>query len=73
MATQTLLSFKAGRSVRREGTNFVDATPGKGSVELLRGDDELLHLQWKNRVTGQVEDVCSRFYITRTVGDDTPF
>ncbi|KZS93577.1 adhesion regulating molecule [Sistotremastrum niveocremeum HHB9708] len=56
MATQTLLSFKAGRSFRREGSSFVDASPVKGSLELLRGDDELLHLLWKNRATGQVED-----------------
>lgn len=76
MATQTLLSFKAGRSFRREGSSFVDASPVKGSLELLRGDDELLHLLWKNRATGQVEDVRSqslslvKLPMTRHIGPD---
>jgi hypothetical protein len=34
-----LLSIPAGRSLRREGTNFVDAMPTRGTMELFRGDD----------------------------------
>ncbi|KAH7915862.1 adhesion regulating molecule [Hygrophoropsis aurantiaca] len=50
-----LLAFKAGRAIRREGTNFVDPQPTKGAVMLYREDD-LLHFVWKNRVTGVEEE-----------------
>ncbi|KAH0832329.1 adhesion regulating molecule [Lanmaoa asiatica] len=49
---QTLLAFKAGRSFRRAGTNFVDADPTKGAVVLSNNDDGLLHFMWKERATG---------------------
>ncbi|KAJ4001737.1 proteasome complex subunit Rpn13 ubiquitin receptor-domain-containing protein [Lentinula boryana] len=51
----TLLAFKAGRAFRREGTNFVDPSPTKGAI-LLRKEDDLLHLIWKNRATDEVEE-----------------
>ena len=49
---QTLLAFKAGRSFRRAGTNFVDADPTKGAIVLSNSDDGLLHFAWKERATG---------------------
>ncbi len=55
---EPLLAFKAGRAVRREGTNFVDPIPTKGAV-LLTNEDGLLHLQWKNRTTNEVEEVST--------------
>ncbi|KAH7885037.1 adhesion regulating molecule [Phlebopus sp. FC_14] len=51
---QTLLAFKAGRSFRRAGTNFVDASPTKGAVMLSNAEDGLLHFVWKERATGEV-------------------
>ncbi|KAH7873176.1 proteasome complex subunit Rpn13 ubiquitin receptor-domain-containing protein [Lentinula edodes] len=51
----TLLAFKAGRAFRREGTNFVDPSPAKGAI-LLRREDDLLHLMWKNRTSNEVEE-----------------
>ncbi|KAF9219166.1 adhesion regulating molecule [Gyrodon lividus] len=51
---QTLLAFKAGRSIRRTGTDFVDAFPTKGAVTLSNSDDGLLHFVWKERTTGNV-------------------
>ncbi|KAL1748048.1 proteasome complex subunit Rpn13 ubiquitin receptor-domain-containing protein [Schizophyllum fasciatum] len=56
MASETLLAFKAGRALRREGSNFVDPSPTKGAVMLVRGEDELLHFMWKNRATNDVEE-----------------
>ena len=56
MSSEPLLAFKAGRSHRREGTNFVDASPIKGAIYLYN-EDGLLHLKWKNRLTNQVEEV----------------
>lgn len=51
-----LLAFKAGRAIRREGTNFVDPNPTKGAIILQNGDDGLLHFIWKNRSTNEVEE-----------------
>lgn len=48
----TLLAFKAGRSFRRAGTNFVDANPTKGAIILSNSDDGLLHFVWRERATG---------------------
>lgn len=55
--SETLLAFKAGRAHRRSSTNFVDARPEKGAIILTNGDDGLLHFMWKNRTTGNVEEV----------------
>lgn len=52
-----LLAFKAGSASRREGTNFVDPNPTKGAIMLQNADDGLLHFLWKNRTTGEVEEV----------------
>jgi len=55
--TETLLGFKAGRAFRRGTTNFVDPNPTKGAVILTMGEDGLLHFTWKNRTTGDIEEV----------------
>lgn len=56
--SETLLAFKAGRAFRRDGSNFVEPSPTKGAIILINGEDGLLHFQWKNRVTSEVEEVC---------------
>lgn len=56
------LAFKAGRAFRRDGTSFVDPNPTKGAVILQNGDDDLLHFQWKNRVTNEIEEVRRTCY-----------
>ena len=58
--SETLLAFKAGRSFRREGTNFVDANPTKGAV-YLQNEDGLLHLKWQNRTTQEFEEVWALY------------
>ncbi|KAG2069086.1 adhesion regulating molecule [Suillus decipiens] len=50
---RTILAFKAGRSFRRAGTNFVDASPTKGAI-VLTNEDGLIHFMWKDRTTGEV-------------------
>jgi len=52
-----LLAFKAGRAFRREGSNLVEPSPTKGAIFLINGDDGLLHFQWKNRESGNMEEV----------------
>jgi len=51
-----IVSFKAGRLQRRGNTNWVDPSPGKGTLQLLVDDDGLLHFQWLNRASNTVED-----------------
>ncbi|KAH9080473.1 adhesion regulating molecule [Lactarius deliciosus] len=53
----TILAFKAGRAFRREGTNIVEPSAEKGAIIIERGEDELLHFKWKNRVTEETEEV----------------
>ena len=55
--SNTLLAFKAGRAFRREGSNIVEPSPTKGAIFLVNGDDGLLHFQWKNRESGNMEEV----------------
>ena len=52
-----ILALKAGRALRRDGTNFVDPKPEKGAIILYDGEDDLLHFVWKDRTTGNVEEV----------------
>ena len=59
MSSEPLLAFRAGRSFRREGTNYVDASPAKGAV-LLYNEDGLLHFKWRNRTTSAIEEVVVR-------------
>ena len=54
----TILAFKAGRAVRREGTNTVEPSLTKGAIVVEREHDDLLHFMWKNRETNETEEVC---------------
>ena len=54
--SEPLIAFKAGRSLRREGTNFVDASPIKGAIYLFN-EEGLVHFKWKNRATNAFEEV----------------
>ncbi|KAK0201645.1 adhesion regulating molecule [Desarmillaria ectypa] len=51
-----LLAFKAGKALRREGTNMVDPVATKGAIMITNGEDGLLHFIWKNRVSNDVEE-----------------
>jgi hypothetical protein len=57
-----MLAFKAGRALRRGGTNFVDPSPEKGAIILYQGDDDLMHFIWKNRTTNAVEEVKTHLF-----------
>ncbi|ETV65898.1 hypothetical protein, variant 6 [Aphanomyces astaci] len=56
-ARSSLVEFNAGKmtAVAKEpGSTKLIVTPDiqKGKIALVRGDDQLLHFQWKNRTTG---------------------
>ncbi|KIJ61122.1 hypothetical protein HYDPIDRAFT_97328 [Hydnomerulius pinastri MD-312] len=53
---RTRIAFKAGRSFRRAGTNFVDASPEKGAIEILPAEDGLIRFVWKERATGNIRE-----------------
>ncbi|EJC98162.1 adhesion regulating molecule [Fomitiporia mediterranea MF3/22] len=55
MASEPLLAFKAGRYERRPGTNSLDAVPTKGAIYMFN-EDGLLHFQWRNRETNQINE-----------------
>jgi 26S proteasome regulatory subunit N13 len=49
-----LISFRAGK-MQKDG-KAVKADKRKGLLQLTQGEDMLLHFQWKDRYTGQMED-----------------
>eukprot|EP00695_Tsukubamonas_globosa_P003745 TRINITY_DN808_c0_g1_i1.p1 TRINITY_DN808_c0_g1~~TRINITY_DN808_c0_g1_i1.p1 ORF type:complete len:139 (+),score=30.18 TRINITY_DN808_c0_g1_i1:53-418(+) len=51
---QTLVSFKAGKCSQTGTTVTPDAR--KGTLILLKDDDNMLHLQWMDRTSGATED-----------------
>ncbi|KAH9125642.1 hypothetical protein AeMF1_003780 [Aphanomyces euteiches] len=60
-ARASLVEFNAGKmsAVPKEPGNtklIVSPEPQKGKICLVRGDDNLLHFQWKNRTTGASVD-----------------
>lgn len=58
MDTEILLAFKAGRAFRRGATSSVEPSATKGAIVLSSSnDDGLLHFIWRNRATGENEEV----------------
>ncbi|KAF0691942.1 Aste57867_16912 [Aphanomyces stellatus] len=60
-ARTSLVEFNAGKmtAVPKEAGStklVVTADVQKGKISLVRGDDQLLHFQWKNRTTGAAVD-----------------
>lgn len=57
--SRAIVSFKAGRALRRGDTNWVDPAPTKGLVSVSPSDDGLLHFYWANRESNSIEEVRS--------------
>jgi 26S proteasome regulatory subunit N13 len=60
--TKNLIEFKAGKMILQGKT--VKPDKRKGLLYAYQSDDTLMHLCWKDRTSGVVEDV-SRFAIVR--------
>lgn len=56
----SLVTLKAGKMacVQKENSSKFIITPEtvKGQLSLIRGDDDLIHFQWKNRSTNAIDD-----------------
>lgn len=50
--SRAIVSFKAGRALRKQGTNTVEPSPTKGLLAIVPGDDGLQHLLWIDRESG---------------------
>ncbi|KAG8953851.1 hypothetical protein FRC04_001481 [Tulasnella sp. 424] len=57
--SRAIVSFKAGRALRKQGTNTVEPSPTKGLLAVLPSEDGLQHLIWIDRESGNavVEDL----------------
>ena len=56
--SKNLVEFKAGK-MNIDDKNWVHADKRKGLVYIHRGPDGLIHFCWKDRTSGEVEDVLN--------------
>jgi len=54
--SKALVEFRAGKMNLNTTTKMVTPDKRKGLLSVLQSDDQLMHLQWKDRGTGTVED-----------------
>jgi len=53
---KALVEFKAGKMTLNATTKMVSPDKRKGQLSVIQSDDQLMHLQWKDRTSGTVED-----------------
>jgi 26S proteasome regulatory subunit N13 len=54
--SKSLVEFRAGKMTLNAGTKMVSPDKRKGLVSVYQSDDQLMHLTWKDRGTGTLED-----------------
>ena len=55
-AKSSLVEFRAGKMTFNASTKMVSPDKRKGMLMVTQSDDQLMHLQWKDRTSGTVED-----------------
>jgi len=55
-ASKALVEFRAGKMTLNTTSKMVSPDKRKGLVSVLQAEDQLMHLQWKDRGTGTIED-----------------
>jgi len=55
-ASKGLVEFRAGKMNLNLSTKMVSPDKRKGMLTVLQSDDQLMHLQWKDRTSGTIED-----------------
>jgi len=53
---KALVEFRAGKMSMNAATKLVTPDKRKGLLSVLQADDQLMHLQWKDRTSGSIED-----------------
>ena len=54
--SKALVEFRCGKMSFNETTKMVSPDKRKGLLMVTQTDDQLMHLQWKDRTAGSVED-----------------
>ncbi|XP_023342375.1 proteasomal ubiquitin receptor ADRM1 [Eurytemora carolleeae] len=54
--SKSLVEFRAGKMTLNASTKMVSPDKRKGLVSVYQSDDQLMHLTWKDRGTGTLED-----------------
>jgi len=54
--SKSLVEFRAGKMTLNASTKMVSPDKRKGLVSVYQSDDHLMHLTWKDRTTGTLED-----------------
>jgi len=54
--SKSLVEFRAGKMNLNLSTKMVSPDKRKGLLSVLQSDDQLMHLQWKDRTSGTIED-----------------
>jgi hypothetical protein len=57
-SSKYLVEFRAGKMTMKGSTVTPDKR--KGQVYIQQTDDSLIHFCWKDRTTGNVDDVCGK-------------
>jgi len=55
-ASKALVEFRAGKMTLNTTSKMVSPDKRKGLVSVLQAEDQLMHLQWKDRGSGTIED-----------------
>jgi len=55
-SSKTLVEFRAGKMTMNASTKLVSPDKRKGLLSIYQSDDTLMHLTWKDRGTGTLED-----------------
>jgi len=54
--SKSLVEFRCGKMTFNDSTKMVSPDKRKGMLMVTQSDDQLMHLQWKDRTSGTVED-----------------
>jgi len=67
---KVLVEFRAGKMRFNEANKLVTPDERKGVLSVLIADDQLVHLQWRDRTSGSIEDdfiICPNNFELKTV------
>ena len=72
LGPKALVEFRAGKMRFNEANKLVTPDERKGVLSVLIADDQLVHLQWRDRTSGSIEDdfiICPNNFELKVGGD----